>query len=180
MLFIFHLYFLISCVCIHGHSCPTVSAQISDTVCGGRSVDAYADTRTVDYSTGAFDSTITTPLHDNLPIVQVDESAVLPGEPEISFEATPSRDDQDLADFVKDTNLNTGDPRPTLNLKESSVEQKMFSKRANGESHGPSGEMGEGSNDVAADQLTEEAAEEQTSDRSPEEVGGGMMQSVDI
>lgn len=144
-------------------------------------MDAYADTRTVDYSTGAFDSTITTPLHDNLPIVQVDESAVLPGEPEISFEATPSRDDQDLADFVKDTNLNTGDPRPTLNLKESSVEQKMFSKRANGESHGPSGEMGEGSNDdVAADQLTEEAAEEQTSDRSPEEVGGGMMQSVDI
>lgn len=149
-------------------------------------MDAYAETRTVDYSTGAFDSTITTPVHDNKPIVQLDESAVIPDKPEISFEATPSRDDQDQTDFnVKDQILNSGDLRPTLNLKESSVEQMMFSKRADAESNGSLDRVGltsSNNNDdaVAADQPTGEETEGQTSDRSPEDAGGGMMQSVDI
>lgn len=147
-------------------------------------MDAYAETRTVDYSTGAFDSTITTPVHDNKPVAQLDESAMLPDKPEISFEATPSRDDQDQTDFnVKDQILNNGDLRPTLNLKESSVEQMMFSKRADAESNGNLEPVGLSSNHgdaVAADQPTEGETEGQTSDRMPEDAGGGMMQSVDI
>ena len=147
-------------------------------------MDAYAETRSVDYSTGAFDSTITTPVHNNKPVVQLDESAVLPDKPEISFEATPSRDDQDRTDFnVKDQILNNGDLRPTLNLKESSVEQMMFSKRANAESDGildPVGLNRNADDAVAAIQPTEEETEGQTCDRSPEDAGGGMMQSVDI
>lgn len=137
-------------------------------------MEAYADTRTVEYGTEAFDSTITTPVHDNKPVVQLDEPAVLPDQPEISFEATPSRDDQDQTDFsAKDRILTNGDLRPTLNLKESSVEQMMFSKKANGESNGTSHPVGLSNNHG-------DEAEEQTYDRSTEEVGGGMMQSVDI
>ena len=147
-------------------------------------MDAYAETRTVDYSTGAFDSTITTPVHGNKPVVQLDESAVLPGEPKISFEATSSIDDNDQTDVsVKDKILNNGDLSPTLNLKESRVEQMMFSKRADAESNGTLDPVGLSSNVddvVAADQPAGEETEGQTSGRSPEDAGGGMMQSVDI
>lgn len=145
-------------------------------------MDAYAETRTVDYNTGAFDSTITTPVHGNKP--ELDESAVLPDEPKISFEATSSIDDHEQTDVsVKDKILNNGDLSPTLNLKESRVEQMMFSKRADAESNGTLDPVGLSSNvdDVmAADQPAGEETEGQTSGRSPEDAGGGMMQSVDI
>ena len=147
-------------------------------------MDAYAETRTVDYSTGAFDSTITTPVHGNKPVVHLDESAVLPDEPKISFEATLSIDDHEQTDVsVKDKILNNGDLSPTLNLKESRVEQMMFSKRADAESNGTLDPVGLSSNVddvVATDQPAGEETEGQTSGRSPEDAGGGMMQSVDI
>jgi len=151
-------------------------------------VDAYADARAVDYSTGAFDSTITTPVQNNKSVVQLDESAVLPDEPKISFEATPSRDSEDgalTAINIKDEVLiNSGDLRPTLNLKESSVEQLMFSKKAYGDSNGFTDTVGLGDNagnhGAVADKWTEESPKEHAPARSPEEAGGGMMQSVDI
>ena len=148
-------------------------------------MDAYAETRIVDHSTGAFDSTITTPVHGAKPVVQLDESAVLPDDPKISFEATSSIDDHEQTTdvSVKDKILNNGDLSPTLNLKESRVEQMMFSKRADAESNGTLDPVGLSSNVddvVAADQPAGEETEGQTSGRSPEDAGGGMMQSVDI
>lgn len=167
------------------HARQTVSVQLSDTVCVGQVADANADAHTIDYSTGAFDSTITTPVHNNKPAIQLDdESAVLPDEPKISFEATSSRDSEEVAIKIKDDAFNSGDLRATLSLKESSAEQLMFSKKVNEESDGSAGAVGLGgdsdNDDVAADMRTEESSKVNAPARSPEEAGGAMMQSVDI
>ena len=191
---VFVVIFLISKSNSHMHCSPlfkllharqTVSAQLSDTVCAGQVADANADAQTVAYSTGAFDSTITTPVHNNKPAVQLDdESAVLPDEPKISFEATSSRDSEEVAIKIKDDAFNSGNLRATLSLKESSAEQLMFSKRVNEESDGYAGAVGLGddsdNDNVAADTCTEESWKVNAPARSPEEAGGGMMQSVDI
>lgn len=159
--------------------------QLSDTVCVGQVADANADAQTIDYSTGAFDSTITTPVHNNKPAVQLDdESAVLPDEPKISFEATSSRDSEEVAIDIKDEALNTGNLDATLNLKESSAEQLMFSKKVNEESDGSASAVGLGddsvNDNVVADICTEESSKVNAPARSPEEAGGGMMQSYDL
>ena len=156
--------------------------QLSDTVCAGQNADANADAHTIDYSTGAFDSTITTPVHNNKPAVQLDdESAVLPDEPKISFEATSSRDSEEVAIDIKDEALNIGNPGATLNLKESSAEQLMFSKKVN---DGSASAVGLGddfvNNNAVADICTEESSKVNAPARSPEEAGGGMMQSYDL
>ena len=156
--------------------------QLSDTVCAGQNADANADAHTIDYSTGAFDSTITTPVHNNKPAVQLDdESAVLPDEPKISFEATSSRDSEEVAIDIKDEALNIGNPGATLNLKESSAEQLMFSKKVNDGSASAVG-LGDDSvnNNAVADICTEESSKVNAPARSPEEAGGGMMQSYDL
>lgn len=153
--------------------CLTVSAQISDTVCGGgpSELATHSGRHSVDYSMGAFDSTVTTPIQKNKPRAELDENAVLPDEPKISFEATPSRDsDSYLADIqIKDElMISSEDLRPTLHIRDPSREQILFN-------NGPSTPIGTSGSEGGS--VTEDHAGHH---RSPDEAGGAMMQSVDI
>mmetsp|Transcript_15164 Transcript_15164/g.32743 ORF Transcript_15164/g.32743 Transcript_15164/m.32743 type:complete len:241 (+) Transcript_15164:1-723(+) len=159
--------------------CGDLSAQISDTVCGGPAeVATDSGHHTVDYSMGAFDSTITTPVQHNRKHANSNEHPALPDEPRISFEATPSRDSESyVADIqIKDELIISSDhlTRPTANLKESSTEQGLFTNNAN---NGPSTPIGTSGSDGAS--VTEDPNGHH---RSPDDTGGAeaMMQSVDI
>lgn len=151
-----------------------MSAQISDTVCGGPAGGATdSGHHTVDYSMGAFDSTVTTPVQQNKTQADLDEHAVLPEEPRISFETTPSRDSESYVPevIIKDELMISSDhlTRPAQNLKET-----LFSNNAN---NGPSTPIGTSGSDGGS--VTEDLTDHH---RSPDETGGAeaMMQSVDI
>lgn len=120
---------------------------------------------------GAFDSTITTPVQQNKKQANLDEHAVLPEEPRISFETTPSRDSESYVPdvIIKDELMISSDhlTRPTQSLKET----LLFSNP------GPSTPIGTSGSDGGS--VTDDRAGQH---RSPDERGGAeaMMQSVDI